>query len=62
VSAPGQLRRFDRTLVTSGLHPVLTFLRGSKALANVRFGADCGLKSDVASGPKVPPGDIADLV
>ena len=29
-----------------------TFLRGSKALANVRFGAVSGLKSDIASRPK----------
>jgi hypothetical protein len=32
--------------------PLPTFLLGSRALANVRFGADSGLKSDIASCPK----------
>src|ERR1700730_17128409 len=41
------------SLRRAGIHfTLLTFLQGSKALANVRFAADSGLKSDIASRPK----------
>jgi hypothetical protein len=37
----------------------VNFLKVPVAEADVRFGAQSGLKSDIARGPKSPEGDIA---